>query len=71
MGQVGNSSPRFAKIKEGDRVEIFMIHVIMIEEIIKIGTDQIEEVGEFNLVDKTDIDQDMNKIIGEEILEAM
>ena len=42
----------------------------MIEEIIKIGTDQIEEIGEFNLVDKIEVGQDMNKIMGEEISEA-
>ena len=43
----------------------------MIEEIIKIDTDQIAETGVFNLVDKEEVDQGMNKIIGEEILEAM
>ena len=48
-----------------------MIYIIMTEEIIKIGTDQIEETGEFNLVDKVEVDQGMNKIRGEEILEAM
>ena len=42
----------------------------MIEEIIKIGDDQIAEIGEFNLVDKVEVDQGMNKIIGEEILEV-
>ena len=39
MGQIGNSSLRFTKAKEEDRVEIFMTHVIVIEEIIKIGID--------------------------------
>ena len=47
-----------------------MIHIIMIKEIIKIGIDQIVETGEFNLVDKVEVDQGMNKIIGEEILEV-
>ena len=42
----------------------------MIEVIINIGMDQIAETGEFNLVDKVEVDQDMNKIIGGEILEA-
>ena len=40
MEQIGNSNLRCIKAKEGDRVEIFMKHVIMIEEIISIGTDQ-------------------------------
>ena len=52
-----------------------MIHPVMIEEIIKIGTNQIAEIGEFNLVDKVEVGQGMNKIIGmiigEEILEAL
>ena len=33
--------------------------------------DQTVEIEEFNLVDKIEVDQGMNKIIGEEILEAM
>ena len=70
MEKIGNSNLRYIKAKEGDRVEIFMIHIIMIEEIIKIGTDQITEIGEFNIVDKVEVDQHMNKIIGEEILEV-
>ena len=48
-----------------------MTHIIIIEEIIKIGTGQIVVIGEFNLEDKIEVDQGMNKIIGEEILEAM
>ena len=46
-----------------------MTHIIMTEEIIKIDIDQIAETGEFNLVGKVQVDQGMNKIIGEEILE--
>ena len=37
---------------------------IMIEEIIKIDIDQIEEIEEFSLVDKVEVDQGMSKIIG-------
>ena len=48
-----------------------MIQVIMIEEMIKIGIDQLAETGEFNLVDKVEVDHGMNKMIGEEILEVM
>ena len=47
-----------------------MIHIIMTEEIIKIGTDHIVETGEFNLVDKVEVEQGMNKIKGKEILEV-
>ena len=45
----------------------------MTSEDIKIGTNQILEIEEFNLVDKVEVDQGMNKIIGmnigEEIVE--
>ena len=54
---------RFIKAKEGDRVEIVMIHIIMIEEIIKIGIDEIAEIEKFNLVDKVGVDQGINRII--------
>ena len=70
MGWIGNLYLRFIRAKEVDRVESFMIHIIMREEIIKIGTDQIAEIEEFNLVAKVEVDQGMNKIIGEEILEV-
>ena len=45
----------------------------MTEEIIKIDIDQIAEIGEFNVLDKVKVGQDMNRIIGmiigEKILE--
>ena len=69
MGLIGNSNLRFISV-EGDKVEIFMTHIIMNSEIIKIGTDQIVVTGEIS-IDKIDVDQGMNKIIGEETLEAM
>ena len=55
--------PQIHQSKRRGQVEIFMIHIIMTEEIIKIGTGQI--------MDKIEIDQGMDKIIGEEILGAM
>ena len=46
----------------------------MISEDINIATNQIVEIGEFNLVDKVEVDLGMNRIIGmiigEEILEV-
>ena len=42
----------------------------MIEEVIKIDTDQIAEIGDFNLVDKVEAYQSINQIIGEGILEV-
>ena len=50
-----------------------MISIIMIEEIIKIGTDQIAEIEEFSLVDKIEVDLGMNreciKILEDRIVE--
>ena len=56
-------TPQIYQSKAGNRVDIFMIHIGMTEEIIKIGIDQIAETGEFNLVDKVEVDQGMNRII--------
>ena len=67
MRVIGNSNLRFIRGEEGDKVEIFMTHIIMIEESIKVGTDQTVEIGECNLVNKVELDQVMNKIIGEVI----
>ena len=64
MEHIGNSNLRFIKAKEVDRVQFFMIHIIMMEEIIKICIDQIVEIEELNLVDKVGVDQGMNRIIG-------
>ena len=54
---------------------IFMINVIMIEEVIRKGIDQIAMTEEFSLVDKKEVDLGINKIIvmiiGEEILAVM
>ena len=43
----------------------------MTEEIIKIGIDQIVEIEDFNLVDKVEADQGMNRIIGMIIAEEI
>ena len=48
---------------------MFKIHIIMTEEIIKVGIDQIVVTGQIS-IDKIEADQDMKKIIGEEILEV-
>ena len=69
MWLIANSNHRFTRV-EGDKVEIFIIYIIMTGEIIRIDTDQIAEIGELNLVDKAEVDQGMNKIMGEEILEV-
>ena len=70
MAPIGKSTFKFIRAEERDKVEIIMIHMNMTEEIIKIDTDQIVEIEEFNLVDKVEVDQGMSKIIGEEILEV-
>ena len=59
--------PQIHQNRRRGQVEIFMIHIIMIEEIIQIDIDQIAEIKEFNVEDKVEVDQGMNKIIGEKI----
>ena len=68
---IDNSNLRFIRVEEGDKVEIFKTHIIKTEEMIKIDIDQTMQIGEFKLVDRVEVDQGMNKIIGEEILEAI
>ena len=46
-----------------------MIDATLISEVIKIDIGQIVEVGDS--IDKTEVDQSMNKIIEEEILEVV
>ena len=70
MGLIGNSNLRFVRAEEGDKVEIFMTHIIMIEEIIKSDTDQRVVTEEIS-IDDVEVDPGMSKIIEEEILEAM
>ena len=52
-----------------------MTDVIMNSKVIKIGADQIAEIGEVILVDKVEVDQGMSKITGmiivEDIFEVM
>ena len=71
MGLIGNSNLRFIRAEEEDKVESFMIHIIMTEEIIKIGTDWMADIGQFNFVDKIGVGQGRKKMIEEEILEVM
>ena len=67
----GQCKPQIYKSRKGDKVEVSVIHIIMTEEIIKVGINHKVEIKEINLVDKIEVDQGMNKIIGEQILEAM
>ena len=69
MRSVDYSNLRYIKVKEEDRVEIFMTHIIMTEEITEIDTDLIVMTGEINM-NRIEVDQNMNKITGERILEA-
>ena len=74
MDYINNLNLRYSNAKEEDRVENFMINIIMIEEIFKIGIDKIAEIEEFSM-DKIEVDLDMDKITGiitgKETLEVM
>ena len=71
MEQTNSSSPRYIKVKGEDTVEISMTSIIMIKEIIRIGIDQIAEIGEFNLVVEFNMDiiieveQGMDKVMND------
>ena len=69
MKSIGHSNLRFIKVKEEDKVEICMTHKTMTEEITKTDIHPTLVTGEINM-DRTGIDQGMNKIIGQKILEA-
>ena len=70
MGPIGYSNLRYIRAEEGDKVDIFMTHIIMTEVATKIDTDQIVVTEEIS-IDKIEVDWGMNKIIDEEILEAV
>ena len=65
-----NSNLRFIRAEEEDKVEIFMTDIIITEEITKIDIYQIVVTKEIS-IDKLVVDWGVNKIMGEEILEAM
>ena len=69
MRSVGHSNIRFIKVKEEDKLEIFMTHITMTEEITKTDIDPIVVTGEISM-DKIEVDKGMNIIIGENILKA-
>ena len=71
MRSIGHSNHTSVNAKEEDKVAIFMIHITMTEEAIKLGIDQIVVIGEFSLADKVEVSQGMNRTIGEESLGAM
>ena len=77
MEQTNSLNLRYFKAKEEDRQEFFMTNIITIKEIIRIGTDQVVEIGEFHLVvefsvgKNIEIDQDMNKAIGTTFIEKI
>ena len=71
MKSIGHSNLRYIKANKEDKVEIIMPHTIMAEGTIKIGTDQTVRIGEFDLAGKVEVDKGMNKIIGEEFLDAI
>ena len=61
--------PQIYQGKVENRIEITMTDTIMTSEVIRIDIDQIVDIGDS--IGKTEADQGINKIIGEEILEVM
>ena len=71
MRLIGHLKLRSIKVIKENKVETYMTHTTMTGGAIKINIDQIVGIGEFNWTSKAEVDQDMNKIIEEEILEAI
>ena len=71
MRSIGHSNHRSIKAREEDKVETFMIHIIITKATIKIDTDEIVEIWEFSLAEKVEVGQGVNRTIGEKILGAM
>ena len=69
MEQVDNLSHKFTKVETEDKIGVSMTGAIMISEAIRTNIDQIVETEDS--IDRTEVDLDMNKIIGEVILEVM
>ena len=71
MRLIGHLNLRSIKVnKEGQGRNFYDSHNYD-RKTIEIGIDKIVGIEEFNLTGKAEIDQGMNKIIEEEILEAM
>ena len=71
MGLLGSSNLWFIRAEEEeDKIDTFMICIIMTEEMTKIDIDQIVVTEEIS-IDRIEVGQDINKITGERILEVM
>ena len=80
MEEINSSSLRYFRVKEEDRQDVSIIDIITIKGTIRIGIDQILEIGEPNLVEEfsmnkiIEVDQGINKLTGmmirEKILEV-
>ena len=76
--KIGSLSPRYIRVKEEDRQEIFMIDIVMTKEVIKIGIDQIVDI-EFsgriqngqNYRDNPRYNQTIEMVLGEDTLKEM
>ena len=68
MEQVDNLNHKSIKAKVEVRIEATMTGTTMTSEVIRIDIDQIVEIGDS--IGKTEADQGIHKIIGEEILEV-
>ena len=62
--QTNGLNLRYFMEKEEAKQEISMTNIITIKETIRIGIDQIVEIGESSMVTTTEVGQDMKKTIG-------
>ena len=62
--QIGSLNVKYFKAKEEATQVIPITNLITIQETIRIGIDQIVEIGKFHMDKITEVDQGMNKAVG-------
>ena len=68
MEQVDNLNHKFTQVEAEDKIEVTMTDVVMISKATRTDVGQMVEIEDS--IDRTEVDLDMNKIIGEVISEV-
>ena len=62
--KINHLNLRYIRVREDDRQKTFMIDIVMIRQIIKIGIDQRVVIGEYHSVGKYNVDRIIEISIG-------
>ena len=63
-GKISSLSLKYIRVREEERQEIFTTDVAMMRDIIKIGIDQIMEIGEYHSVEEYNTDRIIEIALG-------